>query len=193
MDTIKLYIKVMLPVLACLALVIGPFLLTTSDARTKSAEQINMEVDRALKLFEQQVKGGHDLLNSAKGVLVIPNVVKAGLGLGGEYGEGALRVGGKTVAYYNIAGGSAGFEIGAEKKDLILVFTQEEALEHFRTSSDWTPGFDAGVTYMDTSKEKYADVFTIKDPVVAFLLGERGLMVDVSIEGTKFSKMEKGV
>jgi len=192
MDTIRLYTKTVLPVLACLALILGPFLATTSDARTKTVKEINTEVDRALRLFEHQVKGGHDLLNSAKGVLVIPNVVKAGLGLGGEYGEGALRVGGKTVAYYNIAGGSAGFEIGAEKKDLLLVFTQEEALEHFRRSSDWTAGFDAGVTYIDSSKEKYADTFSIKDPVIAFVLGERGLMVDASIEGTKFSRMEKG-
>ena len=192
METIKLYTKVVLPVLACLALVLGPFLATTSDARTKSVKEINTEVDRALSIFQHQVKGGKDLLSSAKGVLVIPNVVKAGLGLGGEYGEGALRVGGKTVAYYNIAGGSTGFEIGAEKKDLILVFMREDALGHFRTSSDWTAGFDAGVTYIDAGKEKYADTFTIKDPVVAFVFAEKGLMVDASIEGTKFSKMEKG-
>jgi lipid-binding SYLF domain-containing protein len=193
MNTMRLYAKAVLPVLAGLALILGPFLVTTSDARTKSMKEINTEVDRALRLFEHQVKGGRDLLNSAKGVLVIPNVVKAGLGLGGEYGEGALRVGGKTVAYYNIAGGSAGFQIGAEKKDLILIFMQEKALDHFRKNSDWTAGFDAGVTYIDTSKEKYADVFTIKGPVVAFVLGERGLMVDASIEGVKFSKMEKAV
>ncbi len=191
METIKLYTKVALPVLACLALILGPFLAVTSEARTKSAKEINMEVDRALRLFEHQVKGGKDILNSAKGVLVIPNVVKAGLIMGGEYGEGALRVGGKTVAYYNIAGGNMGFEIGAEKKDLILVFSQEEALEHFRTSPDWTAGFDAGITYIDTGKDKYADNFTVKDPVVAFVFGERGLMLDASIEGTKFSRMEK--
>ena len=193
MDTTRIYTKVMMPVMACLALIFSLFLATTSDARTKSVMEINTEVDRTLMLFEQQVKGGQDLLNSAKGVLVIPNVVKAGLVLGGMYGEGALRVGGKTVAYYNIAGGSAGFEIGAEKKDLILVFMQQEALDHFRTSSDWSAGVDAAVTFIDTGKEKYADNFTVKDPVVAFVFAERGLMADASIEGIKFSKMEKGV
>ena len=193
MDTIKLYTKVMLSVLACLALILGPFLAKTSNARTKTVDEINTQVDQALRLFEQQVKGGRDLLNSAKGVLVIPNVVKAGLVLGGEYGEGALRVGGKTVAYYNIAGGSAGFEIGAEKKDLILLFMKDEALEHFRNNSDWTAGFDEGLTFTDAGKEKYDDTMTIKGPVVAFVFAERGLMADVSIEGVKFSKMEKGV
>jgi lipid-binding SYLF domain-containing protein len=193
MKTKKSYTKNMLLAIACLAFILGPFAVTTSSARTKTAKEINTEVDRALKLFPQQVKGGQKILDSAKAVLVIPNVVKAGLGVGGEYGEGALRVGGKTVAYYNIAGGSMGFELGAEKKDLVLVFMQDEALQHFRTSSDWTAGFDAGVTVIDAGKEKYADTVTIKDPVVAFVFSERGLMVDASIEGVKFSRMGKGV
>ncbi len=191
MKTKKFYIKNMLLALASLALILSPFVVTTSYARTKTAKEIDTEVNRALKLFPQQVKGGQEILDSAKAVLVIPNVVKAGLGLGGEYGEGALRVGGKTVAYYNIAGGSMGLELGAEKKDLILVFNQDEALQHFRTSSDWTAGFDAGVTVIDAGKEKYADTVTIKDPVVAFVFGERGLMADASIEGVKFSRLEK--
>jgi len=193
MKTKKSYVKNMLLALACLAFILSPFVVTTSYARTKTAKEINTEVDRALNLFPQQVEGGQKILDSAKAVLVIPNVVKAGLGVGGEYGEGALRVGGKTVAYYNIAGGSMGFELGAEKKDLVLVFMQDEALQHFRTSSDWTAGFDAGVTVIDAGKEKYADTVTIKDPVVAFVFSERGLMVDASIEGVKFSRMGKGV
>ena len=191
MKTKKSYMRNVLLGLACLAFVLSPFVVTTSNAKTKTANEINTEVDTVLKLFAQQVKGGQKILDSAKGVLIIPNVVKAGVGLGGTYGEGALRIGGKTVAYYNIAGGSAGFEIGAEKKDLILVFMQDEALQHFRKSSDWTAGFDAGVTVIDTGKEKYADTITIKDPVVAFVFDKKGLMVDASIEGVKFSKMEK--
>jgi len=191
METKKSHMRKMLLALACLAFILSPFAATTSHSRTKTAREINMEVNRALNVFTHQVRGGREILNSAKAVLIIPNVVKAGLGLGGEYGEGELRIGGKTVAYYNIAGGSTGFEIGAEKKDLILVFTQEEALRHFRASSDWTAGFDGGVTFIDAGREKYADTFTIKDPVVAFVFGERGLMVDASIEGVKFSKMHK--
>ena len=191
METKRSYTAALLLALGCLAFTLSPFLASTSSARSKTPQEINAEVNAALVLFSHQVQGGQKLLNSAKGVLVIPNVVKAGLGLGGEYGEGELRIGGKTVAYYNIAGGSTGFEIGAEKKDLILVFTQEEALRHFRASSDWTAGFDGGVTFIDAGREKYADTFTIKDPVVAFVFGERGLMVDASIEGVKFSKMHK--
>ena len=191
MEIKKSYVRNVLLALACLAFILSPFVATTSHARSKTANQINTEVDRTLGLFAQQVKGGQQILDSAKAVLVIPNVVKAGLGLGGEYGEGALRVGGKTVAYYNIAGGTAGFVIGVEKKDLILVFMQDEALQRFRASSGWNAGFDEGLTFTDAAKEKYDDTFTIKGSVAAFVFGERGLMADASIEGVKFSKMEK--
>ena len=191
MKTIKSYTVFLLLMVGSLALALSPFLASTSSARSKTPQEINTQVDAALALFSQQVKGGEQLLHSAKGVLVMPNVVKAGLGLGGEYGEGALRVHGKTVAYYNIAGGSMGFEIGAEKKDLVLLFLQDEALQQFRTSSNWTAGFDAAVTFVDTGKEGYTDTQAMNTPVIAFAFGERGLMFDASIEGTKFSKMDK--
>jgi lipid-binding SYLF domain-containing protein len=191
METKRSYTVVLLLALGCLAFTLSPFLATTSSARSKTPQEINAQVDRALALFSHQVQDGQKFLNSAKGVLVIPNVVKAGLGLGGEYGEGALRVGGKTVAYYNIAGGSMGFEIGAEKKDLVLLFMQDDALKHFEASSDWTAGFDAAVTFIDTGKEGYTDTEVMNAPVIAFVFGERGLMFDASIEGTKFSRMNK--
>jgi len=191
MKTTKSYIVLLLVVAGCLALSLSPFVASTSSARSKTPQEINSQVDSALVLFSHQVRGGKELLNSAKGVLVIPNVVKAGLGLGGEYGEGALRVHGKTVAYYNIAGGSIGLEIGAEKKDLVLIFMQDSALDHFRRSSDWTAGVDAAVTVIDTGKEGYTDTEAMNAPVIAFVFGQKGLMFDASIEGTKFSKMDK--
>ncbi len=107
------------------------------------------------------------------------------------YSRFTLRVGGRTVAYYNIAGGSMGFVIGAEKKDLVLLFMQDEALQHFRTSSNWTAGFDGAITVIDTGKEGYTDTVAMNAPVVAFAFAERGLMFDASIEGTKFSRMDK--
>ncbi len=185
------YTAVMLLALGCLAFTLSPFFASNSSARSKTPQEINTQVDAALALFSHQYPDAQRLLNSAKGVLVIPNVVKAGLVMGGEYGEGALRVGGKTVAYYNIAGGSMGFEIGAEKKDIILFFMQDDALKHFEASSNWAAGFDGAVTFTDTGKEGYTDTETMNAPVLAFVFGERGLMLDGSIEGTKFSRMNK--
>jgi len=165
----------------CLTLVLSLFLVTTSSAKT--AQEINGEVNAALKLFPQQVKGGKEFLNASKGVLVIPNIVKAGLGVGGEYGEGALRIGGKTVEYYSIAAGSVGFQIGAQKMNLILVFMQDEALKKFRTSSGWKAGVDASVAFVDVGAEKSLDTANIKDPVVGFVFGQKGAMAAATVEG----------
>src|SRR5512136_3057752 len=119
MDMKKRGIKI-LAFAVCLTFISMGFLATISYAKT--AKEINAEVNSALKLFPQHVKGGKEFLNAAKVVLVIPNIVKAGLGVGGEYGEGALRMGGNTVEYYSLAAGSIGFQIGAQKTNLILVF-----------------------------------------------------------------------
>jgi lipid-binding SYLF domain-containing protein len=170
-----------------LALTLSLFLVTTSSAKT--AQEINGEVNEALKLFGQQIKGGTKFLNAAKGVLIIPNIVKAGLGVGGQYGEGALRIEGKTVEYYSIAAGSAGLQIGAQKMNLILVFMQDEALKKFRASSGWKAGVDASVAFVEVGAGKSLDTMNIKDPVVGFLFGQKGLMAAATIEGSKFTKL----
>lgn len=172
---------------ACLILVTGIFSVTISSAKT--AKEINSEVDAALELFLQHVKSGKEFLNAAKGVLVIPNIVKAGVGVGGEYGEGAMRIGGKTVEYYSIAAGSVGFQIGAQKTNLILVFKQDGALNNFRKSSGWKAGVDGSVTFIDVGAGKSLDTINIKDPIVAFMYGQRGLMASATIEGAKFTKL----
>ena len=174
-------------VMACLVLVLGFLLAKPSYAKT--AKEINAEVNSALKLFSQHVKGGKEFLEAARGVLVIPNIVKAGLGVGGEYGEGAMRIGGKTVEYYSIAAGSVGFQIGAQKTNLILVFMQEEAIKKFRTSSGWKAGVDGSVAFIDVGAGKSLDTVNVKDPIVAFLFGQRGLMANATIEGAKFTKL----
>lgn len=174
---------------ACLALILSPFLSIPSYAKT--AKEINGEVNEALTLFYKQVKGGKEFLNTSKGVLVIPNIVKAGVGVGGQYGEGALRIGGKTVEYYSIAGGSAGLQIGAQKMNLILVFMQDEALKKFRASSGWKAGVDASVAFVDVGAEKSLDTKNIKDPIVGFVFGQKGAMAAATVEGAKFTKLVK--
>jgi lipid-binding SYLF domain-containing protein len=171
----------------CLTLVTGIFFVTITSAKT--AKEINSEVDAALELFLQHVKGGKEFLNAAKGVLVIPNIVKAGVGVGGEYGEGALRIGGKTVDYYSIAAGSVGLQIGAQKANLILVFKQDGALNHFRNSAGWKAGVDGSVAFTDIGAEKSLDTINVKDPIVAFMYGQRGLMASATVEGAKFTKL----
>ncbi len=171
----------------CLAFVLSLYLSIPSYAKT--AKEINGEVNAALKVFSQQVRGGKEFLNASKGVLVIPNILKAGLGVGGEYGEGALRIGGKTVEYYSIAGGSAGLQIGAQKMNLVLVFLQDEALRKFRASSGWKAGVDASVAFVNVGAEKSLDTANIKEPIVGFLFGPKGAMAAATIEGATFTKL----
>jgi len=172
---------------AFLVLIFESFSIESSYAKT--AKQINEEVNGALKLFQQHVRGGGTFLNAAKGVLVIPNIVKAGLGVGGQYGEGALRIEGKTVEYYSLVAGSVGFQIGAQKLNLILIFMDESALKNFRMSSGWKVGLDGSVAFIDVGKGKSLDTINIKDPIVAFMFGQRGLMANATLEGAKFTKI----
>jgi lipid-binding SYLF domain-containing protein len=163
------------------------FLATACDG--KSANDINREVNAALEQFSKKIQGGNEFLKAAKGVLVIPNIIKAGLGVGGQYGEGAMRIEGKTVDYYALSGGSIGFQAGAEKVNLVLIFIQEQALKKFLASSGWQAGVDGSITFIDKGKEKSIDTTNIKDPIVGFLFGQRGLMASITVEGAKFTKI----
>ena len=163
----------------------------TSDAGAATAEEINVSVNATLKNFLKDVKGAKEFLNAAKGVLVFPNVYKAGFGIGGEYGEGALRIGGKTVDYYSTVAGSFGFQLGAQKKTLILVFMQNGALKSFRESNGWKAGVDGSVALVTVGIGGSIDTTNIKDPIVAFAFDQKGLMYNLTIEGSKFSKIKK--
>ncbi len=170
----------------CLYFSIGLLLV---EANAKTAKEIDAEVNGALNLFYKHVRGSKEFLQVAKGVLVIPNLIKAGLGVGGMYGEGALRMDGKTVEYYSLTGGSIGLQIGAQKRNLILVFMDEEVLRKFRKSSGWKAGVDGSVAFIDIGAGKSLDTLNIKDPVVAFVFGQKGLMANATIEGSKFSRL----
>jgi lipid-binding SYLF domain-containing protein len=156
-----------------------------------TAKEIDAKVDAALDRFQKEVKGSAEFLKSAKGVCVFAGVVKAGLGIGGEYGEGALRIGGQTVDYYSIASGSVGLQFGAQKKDVIIVFTEEQALKKFRESSGWKAGVDGSVVLIDLGAGKSIDNTNIKAPIVGFIVGQKGLMYNLTLEGSKISKLNK--
>jgi lipid-binding SYLF domain-containing protein len=130
-------------------------------------------------------------LGIAKGVLVFPKVYKAGIGIGGEYGEGALRMSGKTVDYYNTAAASIGFQLGAQAKSIVVIFIQQSALDEFRESEGWKVGVDGSVALVDIGVGKAVDTTNIKDPVVGFIFGQKGLMYNLTLEGAKFTKLDK--
>ncbi len=141
----------------------------TEKALGASGEEIDVSVNVALKRFYKQVKGAKEFASGARGLLIMPNVKKAAFIIGGEYGEGALRIGGKTVSYYNIVSGSFGLQIGAQAKDIIIAFMTRDALNGFRASEGWEAGVDGNIALISIGAGERVDTRTIKDPIVGFV------------------------
>jgi lipid-binding SYLF domain-containing protein len=160
-------------------------------AQAATAKEIDVSVDVVLDRFKNDVKGAEGYLASAKGVLVLPNVVRVGFFFGGEYGEGALIVDGKTVDYYSTAAGSFGFQFGAQSKDIVIIFMEEKALTKFRDSLGWSAGVDGSIVVVDEGAGGSLDTENAKDPIVGFVFGLKGLMLNLSLEGSKFTKLAK--
>jgi lipid-binding SYLF domain-containing protein len=167
-------------------MVLIPATIMAADAR-----EIDVSANVALEQFKKEVKGAKQFLAKANGYLVFPKVVKAGIGIGGEYGEGALRIGGKTAAYYSTAAASIGFQLGVQKKSIIIVFLTKEALSKFRKSEGWKVGVDGSVALIKVGAGGSIDTTNIKDPIVAFVFGQKGLMYNLTLEGSKLTKLDK--
>ncbi len=178
----------------CIALLAAAVLMVSAAAGVafaKTAGEIDASVNASLDRFYKQVKGGKELAGKAKGVLVLPGVVKAGLIVGGEYGEGALRVGGKTVSYYNLAAGSVGFQIGGEAKDIIMMFMTDAALKQFQASKGWEVGVDGNIALVNIGGGERVDFTKLNEPIIAFVFDVKGLMADISLKGAKLTKVQK--
>lgn len=162
----------------------------SGPALAASAKEIDVGVDEAIVMFEKEVKNGKSFLQSSKGVLAFPRVLKGGAGFGGEYGQGALRIGGKTVDYYSTLQGSFGLQLGGEIKTVFVVFLDEGALKRFREGEGWKAGVDGSVSLVTLGAGGSIDTNNLKDPIVGFVLGQKGLMYNLSFEGTKFTKLD---
>ena len=158
---------------------------TSSSSRTS----IDAQTDASLSKLYQTVPGSREMVSKAAGVLVFPSVVGASLGVGAEYGRGALRTGGRTQAYYSTTAGSIGFQAGAQSKAVIYVFNTQESLAKFRSSKGWTAGADATVAVATIGANGAVDTNTIRQPVVGFVLTNVGLEAGVSISGAKITEV----
>jgi len=167
----------------CLVLASAP------GVRAGSAYDIDVGVDATLDRFFYNIRGARELAHKAVGILVFPSVVKAGFGIGGEYGEGALRIRGKTVDYYNTVSASVGFQLGIQERSVIIMFMTPEALEQFRRTAGWKVGADASVAVITVGVGGSIDTNKITSPVVGFILDPKGLMYNLTLEGTKITRI----
>ncbi|WP_439543840.1 BPSL1445 family SYLF domain-containing lipoprotein [Hyphomicrobium sp.] len=161
------------------------------DASSASARQIDADVDDALHHFYRSVGGAKELMRDAAGVLVFPSVIKAGFGVGGEYGEGALRRQGYTEGYYNTVSASFGFQLGAQARTVIIVFMSDEALGSFRRKNGWKVGVDGSVALITVGVGGSIDSNQIKKPVIGFILDQKGLMYNLTLEGSKITRIDR--
>lgn len=167
------------------------FAAPAQEARAASAQQIDADVDAALHRFYREVGGARELVRDAAAVLVFPSVVKAGMGLGGEFGEGALRREGYTEAYYNTVSASVGFQLGVQARTVIILFMSEEALGSFRRKHGWKVGVDGSVALVTVGVGGSIDTNQIKKPVIGFILDQKGLMYNLTLEGSKITRINK--
>jgi lipid-binding SYLF domain-containing protein len=166
----------------------------TSAPTREEARISDAKVDATLAHLQQEVKDASNLLHMAKGVLVFPGVLEGAFWGGAEYGsDGALRIGGRTVDYYNIAALSFGAQFGAQQKDVIFLFMDSNALQDFRKSAGWTVGLDGKVTLVTVGAEGSINSQIYNKPILAFVVDQKGLIAGVSLEGAKITKRDSPV
>jgi len=160
-----------------------------AESNAAKRKEIDAKVHATLSRLYETVKGSKELVAKANGVLVFPSVLKVGFIAGGEYGEGALHVGGKTAGYYSTVSGSFGLQAGAQSKAIIFLFMTHDALNGFRNSKGWSVGAEGSVALLKVGANGEIDTTTATAPVEAIVLTNAGLMGDVSLSGTKVSRL----
>jgi lipid-binding SYLF domain-containing protein len=160
-----------------------------------TAQEIDAGAAALLAKFTQTHQGADAALTQAKGVLVFPKITKAGFVVGGSHGEGALRVGGSSVGYYSIGAGSVGFTFGVESQGVIILFMQQAALDKFvqgaAAGKGWTVGVDGSVAAINLGAGGAVASSALNKEVVSFVMDQKGLMVDLSLNGSKISKLDR--
>ena len=158
---------------------------TESRARFK----IDANVDAALRQMEAELPFTTTLRNQSVGMLVMPKITKGGLIFGGAYGEGSLLVGEAPVDYYSTVAGSWGLQIVVQQIAQVLFFADENSLQRFRAKPGWTLGADLEYTLIDNADAAGLDSNSIRDGVYSVVFGQAGLLVGVSLEGSKYNRI----
>lgn len=167
------------------------FALAAPRAEAASAAALEAQARGTMDRFFDTVGGARDLASKAQAILVFPSVVKAGLGIGGEYGEGVLYERGAANGYYNVVSASVGFQLGVQSRSVIIMFMTSEALRSFRKAAGFKVGVDGSVAIITVGVGGSIDTARITQPVIGFVLDPKGLMYNLTLEGSKISRIKK--
>jgi len=162
----------------------------TASAVTGSREQLDADVKEAIAELYKHSTAAKELAGKAAGMLVFPKVIKGGVGIGGEYGEGALVIKGRNAAYYSIAAGSIGLQLGVQRKSQVILFMNQKELDKFRNSKGWKAGVDGSVALATLGAGGQVDTETAKKPIIGFIYSNKGLMFNLTFEGSKISQIK---
>ncbi|MBX3704394.1 MAG: hypothetical protein KF822_11530 [Steroidobacteraceae bacterium] len=163
----------------------------SAGAVNPSKEELDAEVREAIAELYKHSSAAKELAGRAAGMLVFPKVIKGGVGIGGEYGEGALLIRGSTAAYYNIVSGSIGFQLGLQRKSQVILFMTQRELDKFRNSEGWKAGVDGSVAIATLGAGGQIDTDTAKKPIIGFIYSNKGLMYNLTFEGSKITRITK--
>jgi len=161
-------------------------------ALAASAKEIDRDVNKALKRLYANNATAKSLGGKATAILMFPSIVKGGFVVGAQYGEGALRKGGKTAGYYSSAAASYGLQAGVQKFGYALFFMTPSALTYFENTSGWEIGTGPTVVVVDEGMAKSMSTTTLKSDVYAFFFSQKGLMAGVGLQGTKITRIHPG-
>ena len=161
------------------------------DVVEASASEIDKDANTALAMLREEISDSSLIIDQAYGYLVFPRIVKVGVGIGIETGEGVLRINDLSVDYYRLSSGSLGFQLGAQAKGVVVAFLTQDILNNFRNNPGWKVGVDGSITIIDQGLGKSIDTDNILDPIVAFVFDNRGLMYSLTMEGTIFNLISK--
>ena len=175
----------------CLILVAGLVTTAAPPRAGAGAAAIDAAANETLHSFVRQIPGARELAQKAAGILVFPSVVKAGIGLGGEYGEGVLLNRQEVEGYYNLISASFGFQLGVQQRSIIIMFMTQDALAGFQNRAGWKVGVDGSVTVITVGVGGSIDSDKVVSPVIGFILDPKGLMYNLTLEGSKISRIDR--
>lgn len=170
----------------------GGLMLMSSPALAASAREIDAQTNEALHLLYSTQPRTRALARRATAILVFPRIIKAGLIIGGQSGDGALRVGGETVGYYNISAASFGLQAGGQRFSYALFFMNQAALQYLQKSDGWAIGSGPSVVVINKGAAASMTSATLTQDVYAIPFGEHGLMAGIGLEGSKITRIHPG-
>lgn len=175
----------------CATALIVSWLVAAQTASSATSQELDAYANEALAQLYKESQAARELAARSRGILIFPRVWKGGIGIGAEAGEGVLRIGGRTAAYYLLTSGSFGLQLGLQRKAVVILFMDASELAKFRASEGWKAGVDGSVALASLGAGASIDTTTGKKPIVGFVFSNKGLMYNLSLEGSKITQIKK--